>query len=117
MSIGPRLLLCGVVTAPPFVDVALVEAAIRHGSNLVRMPLRFRAWRQWLAAACRAVCSMSEAALACNVPDASTHNGNFHRSLNSVNSATRLNLVSGNGGVAPKTGAPSCSARAGSVSL
>jgi hypothetical protein len=34
-----RLLACGVVGAPLFVGVVLIEAAVRHGFDLVRMPL------------------------------------------------------------------------------
>jgi len=34
-----RLLACGVVAAPLFVGVVLIEAATRHGFDLVRMPI------------------------------------------------------------------------------
>jgi hypothetical protein len=34
-----RLLACGVIAAPLFVGVVLIEAATRHGFDLVRMPI------------------------------------------------------------------------------
>ena len=39
LSWSLRLLACGVVSAPLFVGVVLVEAGTRQGFDLVRMPL------------------------------------------------------------------------------